>query len=576
MFILALILFNGGLSSGGAGVLFTGGNCTCIGRAGRDGLNGRDGQDGVCAQPCVDGAPGPSGQNGMCEFNPMCLQGPPGQDGVNGTDGQDGICLAPCVDGQDGVQGLPGMNGVCLEPCVNGTNGIDGINGTNGVCDCFQSDIEIASLTVNNTLTLDGGDILCPNGGTIDLNCLGINMSSCLDFSACDLQAMSLSLNGPLMGAYLQMGSAGATGSNLMSRIFFGDATAMNWMLNLIRMFASTVSIVGDLLLELKSRQQIRIETTGVQRPIVLVASGTLQGTAETGINLVNQFSGNVILGNQAGGSETRVQSSSVVRTTAGADFFLNSPAALFEDVIGNQRYMEFDPDKSYTYNSTTTFEDPAKRSIIMYQDVIMEEGKRIITLDPSMNVEIGSNLLVGQGRITAGPMLDMSLDVDMGQVIRLEDDVTLATGIINCPVGGCQLNGDVRVNGNFDTISGGNINAAGTCCTSDPRVKENITKVTLSDAERRVMETPVYEFNYTPDYLEADKRAFKGTLRGFMADQVEKHFPYAVQRVKKRVGDVYFEDLMQLNLEMMLADLWASHQQLRLEVEQLKKKIVF
>lgn len=613
MFILALILFNGGLSRGGAGVLFTGGNCTCVGRPGKDGLNGRDGVDGTCAQPCVDGAPGPAGQNGMCEFHPSCMFGPPGRDGVNGTDGVDGICLAPCVNGTQGPQGLPGQDGVCAQPCVNGTNGIDGINGTNGVCDCFQTDVEVASLTVNTSLTIDGGDILCPNGGTIDLNCLGINMSSCLDFSACDLQAMSLLLQGPIAGATLQVGVAGATSSNMLTRIFFGDSGAANYMLNLIRMFASTTTLVGDLRLALSSRQEVRISTTGISRPIILSATGTLQGISRTGINMVNQISGNVIVSNQAAGGETRIQSNSVVRNTAAADFFVESPDMLFRDTAGGGfNYLEMDSSQSYTINSTNTFDDFTKRSVIMHQDMILVPGKRIISLDPSMKVELGSGIRVTFGSIAAGPAADITLEADPGrtirsqrdhvletgvlqggvgvdlsidasgvglQDIRLEDDVTLNTGVINCPIGGCQLNGNVRVNGNFDTIGGGNINAAGdvtaggACCTSDPRVKRNITQISTSAAVKRVMETPVYEFNYSKDYLKADRNAYAGTLRGFMADQVEKNFPYAVRRVKKQVGDVYMEDLMQLNLQMMLADLWASHQQLRLEVEQLKEQ---
>jgi len=614
LFIMALILFNGGLSRGGVGVLFTGGNCTCVGRPGRNGLNGRDGQDGTCASPCVDGARGSDGQNGMCEFHPSCLSGPPGRDGYNGTDGQDGICLLPCVDGINGTVGPQGLDGVCAQPCINGTNGVDGVNGTDGVCDCFQTNIEVASLTVNTTLTLDGGDIVCPNGGTIDLNCLGINTSSCLDFSACNLQAMSLLLQSPLLGSILQVGVAGDIAGNAMSRVFFGDDTVANWKLNLIRMFSSTASFVGDLLLDLKSRQEVRIRTTGIQRPIVLSATGILQGLAGSGVTLVNQFSGNVLLANQAIGGETRVQSSAGIRINANTDTIVNSPSVLFEDTFGSQQYMEFDPDQSYGINGTSTFPDPAKRSLIMYQDIIMTAGKRIISLDPSMNVELGSGIRVTTGRIESGTGADITLDaapgqvirleddvtlttgtlnggaaVDVsinaapGQVIRLEDDVTLTTGIFNCPVGGCQLNGNVRVNGDLSTIGGsgdisaaGDVTATGACCTSDPRVKRNITLVSpVSNANvaKRVMDTPVYEFNYSQEYLEADPHAYKGTLRGFMADQVEKNFPYAVRRVKKQVGDVYMEDLMQLNLQMMLADLWVAHQQLRAEVEELKKK---
>ena len=561
--IMGLVLFSGGMSRvGGAGVLFSGGNCTCIGYRGRDGTNGRDGKDGECTNPCTDGKPGEPGETPMCEFNPMCLTGDIICNCTDGNDGADGICLSPCVDGVDGGPGPRGFNGTCNQQCVNGTDGTNGFNGTDAVCECSEI-TAIYNLTLNETLIIDGGDIICPNGGTIDLNCLGISGATCLDLSLCDVQALSMRIQDGIGGSVLQVGTPAPTPAGpFQDRIYFGDIQAANYRMSVFSVYATLARIAGDLSLLLTSRQELSLTTTGVLRPIIISATGSIVTSSQSGMSFQNSGSNDIRIINTALTGEIEIRSTNRVRIDGGNDYSVDSPNMEWKD--GSTTYLVFDPDQSYEINGTHTYADPSKRSANLHQDLILHPGKRIVTVDPSMKVEVGANLLVTEGGLCSG-----------NGVLTMENDVTLVTGMIQCPVTGCMFSGDVLVDGNFNTTNGGHIGADGTCCTSDPRVKQAIQPIDREEASRRVQRTPVYSFAYTPEYVKAERgHVYDGTLVGFMADEVEREYPYAVRRVHKRVGDTQYDDLMQLNLQMMLADLWAAHQQLREEFNILKQKL--
>lgn len=515
---IAILLFfliffgSGALNSGKTpSVVFTGDNCTCVGRPGRDGVNGQDGAPG---RNGTDGQDGKEGPPGFCEFHPNCMQGPPGQDGADGKNGTDGVCAVPCVDGDKGDRGPPGFNGtngINGLNGINGTNGIDGKNGTNGVCDCFDLaninlfNATIENLTVNGTLTFDA--------------------SSCPALDMCDLKALSLVLDDnvdPTNIPTLQVGSPQA--SQTQDRVLLGERTPSSGThrIKQFEAYAETSRIYAStqLRIQLESASNslilqnlngaVEIDSGG-SSPIMLDSSGAINLNSETGTTIINTNTNDMTIQNQgtlkliSGAKNVLVQSKTLYNNDGEGDMvWQNANAALTWMVFNNSR----------TYNGTAF---TAGKSIRLEQDVLVNTGKRLYA-----------------------------------------QTISSTTGLVT-------IEGDLTVTGD--------ITATGACCTSDRRMKTRVKDVSRKEALERVLSVSPKEFYFTEEYQAADKKVGPNQHRGFIAQELEQTFPHAVSQIAKKIGHEVVEDLRQLHQERLIADLWAAVQQLHGLVEELQKE---
>ncbi len=190
-----------------AGYSAPGDNCTFItcpaGALGPQGLRGPPGSPGPIGMPGDQGPAGVQGNQGLpgvqgepgppgaCDANPFCMTGATGPSGPTGPTGPRGIAG---LVGQTGAQGIPGPQGLVGATGATGPSGPTGpigLQGIPGVCDCLNmGNVHWDNLVVNTTFVMNG-TMTCP-GGALHPECFGL--STCPNFSSCDLKAHSLSV----------------------------------------------------------------------------------------------------------------------------------------------------------------------------------------------------------------------------------------------------------------------------------------------------------------------------------------------------------------------------------------------
>ena len=108
---------------------------------------------------------------------------------------------------------------------------------------------------------------------------------------------------------------------------------------------------------------------------------------------------------------------------------------------------------------------------------------------------------------------------------------------------------------------------------TSDQRVKENIKKADLKICFNNVKNINLYRYNYINGFSLNTTR--DKTQLGFVAQQVQNHFPKSVLRSKSRIEDKReIPDLASVNIDQVNFTLFGAVKQLIKVVEKQSKRI--
>ena len=116
-------------------------------------------------------------------------------------------------------------------------------------------------------------------------------------------------------------------------------------------------------------------------------------------------------------------------------------------------------------------------------------------------------------------------------------------------------------------------LNASNWSSFSDHRIKENIIKANLQTCYDNVKNITVYRFNYIDGFSKGVKR--DRTQLGFIAQQVQQHFPKSTLREKQRIDDKReIPDLCAINIDQLNFTLFGAVKQLMKVVEKQSKRI--
>jgi len=664
------------------------------GPMGPPGQRGEKGDQGDKGDRGDQGVPGPSGPEGMClNNNPSCAQGPQGQKGDKGDKGDRGDQGLSGTTGPIGPIGPTGPSGPS-GPIGLSVTGPTGPIGPTGVCDCLLlgaatfSTVNVTSaLTIPSTsvITLEG-TMSCP-GGALAPNCFGL--STCPDFSTCDLNANSLTIQNP---STLQGLIATRTNITISSPAPFtnsftaGNAAILNQKLLSWTQYAVTTTIDAQTSLNIRSLAGSVFIQTGLGSSLNSVFIESLAGqvsvNAQTGVFV--QTSGGTIglLAGQAGQS---LETSTGIYSGRGARINLLSGNITLTDEANSLDWMTTNPLLSYVCppSGTALALDFTRPSITFNGDIALGGSSRLLSLAPSGVIEsVGFRLFCNPSITTSGG-LPLVLQQDNTQIIDLRGNLSNTAGsgiivsdftglilnngqptstsslsvntirtvqdvplVINATVGGVDFQGtslfdsvgtglvvkdtvglkinngagpstsrlstnhiepmdassvifygNVEIRGNLlvsgvgggggatlsvpsgtITASSGTISApSGSCCTSDVRVKENITEISSrSDLDRLLGLPRRVSFKYTQEYRQSDPSARDVVYDGYIAQELEQSgFDIMVNKHKQmqlKNGHV-IQDFRTIELERLVPYLVGAIKELHKEIEELKKR---
>jgi hypothetical protein len=152
-------------------------------------------------------------------------------------------------------------------------------------------------------------------------------------------------------------------------------------------------------------------------------------------------------------------------------------------------------------------------------------------------------------------------LTVSSGGVLKA-DTITYAFG------GTVTLQGDLHVTGS--------VSATGTCCTSDARVKHNVTTIDPADDLSLILRMPErVAFQYTPGYQAVNKVVGNHVHHSFIAQDLELVLPRAVYSTNQTVDGAVIPDLRHLNLDRIVPHLVGAVKALSAQNEALKAELL-
>ena len=538
-------------------------------------LPGPKGDPGVC----TPGQNGRDGKDGICISSPFCDKGDPGEDGES--------IVGP--QGPEGPVGPAGLDGICTEPCVNGTNGIDGavgpqgIQGDPGVCDCFD---------LGSVNGVDFGDNITCSSPLPD-ECMG-PITDCPDLSLCDIRAATV-------GSIGSFNVGEPTGSIPTGgiRAYFGNYSPFfpteQWLITLFEVFSIEIYARATSLFELYSEGNMDLTTEGdfnlesQNRVSISSTGGSLGVDISAGSNSLDLQ-----------GSSVDIQGSDV--DVSAADTFTvdteysqwtrptiaPEPEIWFElsgltyecEVPGAGVPAEVTEDVGNTEGSFALHKQLAifndspilavNGSLVLGPELdicgglIFSSATQDITIDAQQDIYLNStnsvyasrNLVVGGSFIDLhGGRLFSSESPDV--VIEADQDIYLnATGT-------AWVENDLRVGGDLDVT--GSITATGACCTSDERVKENVSSINGEKATNLLGRLNPVTFNFKAEYIPSER-----LNAGLIAQQVERVIPGVVEQ-RNRFG---MQDFRSIYYNDLVAYLIASNQHLHERIIALEKKI--
>ena len=152
--------------------------------------------------------------------------------------------------------------------------------------------------------------------------------------------------------------------------------------------------------------------------------------------------------------------------------------------------------------------------------------GTRTIS-DVAGQLRVDGTVNAASIELEVGPNM-ITLQPGAGNDLVINDGTNLASIAVTAT--GIQVLGDIDATGD--------VTATGACCTSDMRAKEDVKKVSPADSFRMVRELDVINYRFKP-WFENQTSIAPGTrFDGVVAQQLDKHFPQAIYKRKRDVGD--------------------------------------
>ena len=468
------------------------------------------------------------------------------------------------------------------------------------MCDCFNiSSITFDDLNITNSFTL-GGNFSCSAGSFIDPGCLIVG--NCPNFAPCDLLASSLTLkDGGNPITYLTVGQPGIFTPNVL----MGDSQALSpYRLNSIKMFAESTAVDG------RTRVDIRA-TLGSVLISAAGSAGSVLTLGSTGTVLAT--SGSDMTFNAAG--PFNAFGATAMRLFAATEWQARgSTVNITSNVIGltkmtpfgtGNSWLETSPAQSYTISCMLPVTPNGNPSVRIREDLIMDAGRTIINTGASGFQAVGPYLDIPAGRLRASACGNLSIEASiynsLGPVVIDDPDgldvrgtpIVSTTGTVTIQNGTTFQSTEAEIHGtefayqsittgvldvstiNAVTISASTINGgAGTCCTSDARMKTVHGSLDRKAAADRVARLELKEFSYLPKLLKEDTWVRNGTHRGVIAQKIKKDFPDAVRVVERRVGTEVIKDFHMVRYDQMVPDLLGALQYALKEIAALKAEL--
>ncbi len=532
------------------------------GRTGDDGPKGPDGQTGAT------GGVGPTG-TAMCLENPACGTGPQGEQGDTGDQGTQGLTGGPGFTGADGPvgdTGPKGFNGTTGPTGPLGPIGPLGPQGDQGICECFNlTDVSIPALNVTDVLTLENAQLTCINT-TIDLSCLVVG--NCPDFSACNLAAATLVITGGVTpNTNFQVGEAGEVGVT----VAMGDRTIPGYQLLSFDAFATTMRIAGATTTLLESLLgPLSINSNGNTLALNSGGGMTVDVADNTIFELGNSFTLNM---NLASPGIVTLNSAGAFSLVSIAPFVIRNSFFIMQKTtswMGRANWYDMNPGNTLNpYVIPATSLSPGY-SINVWEDLIMQESRAIIAAAADGIQVVGPRLRVPVGIIDAGitgtdDLLLNAPNVEIEAAGTLKVDFIVGSGAATIDILGTTFAAGGVITAT--TVNGG----AGSCCTSDIRMKDNITAINRLESLERMLSLDVIEYKFKEAYQRADKWVGNHVYRGFSAQRLKDVVPRAVHLAERTVDGIKIPDFHTVSLKDIVPDIVAAIQALHAQNKQLR-----
>jgi len=461
----------------------------------------------------------------------------------------------------------------------------------------------INDLNVATSITLSG-TMTCP-GGALDSSCFGLAV--CPDFSTCDLTARSLTLDAGVPLTSLKVGAVGDGGTTTVE---FG--VSPGYFIDTFTMYGNTAqyntngaqsfaTLNGDISMTAAG---------GITRSWTALSTGPASITAGLGLTLSNSGPANVLIINSGTNQDMTLSTTRELFATAPLMTVQAGTFTLLEGVA--DPWFATDPVNTLSCGTVVPLPVAPGKSIVFDDDIILAAGVNLMSASPDALVRVGGGIsLCGVLIESSGPtlqlqgdtptkVLDIRATIVNGQggqpVIVSESDgfdfsdtpigntggATLGTiagaVYVSDPegfetaadiLGGNDITATGAINGATGTIGGTSFAAggvitgvtmingspyvagAGPCCTSDKRVKHQVTEVAPEEDLAYVLGLPKrISFKYNKDYQAVDKWVKDHVYHSFIAQEVEKHDPTLVHSVEQKVGSVTYKDLKKLALQ--------------------------
>jgi hypothetical protein len=515
------------------------------GAPGRKGARGKTGPEGPEGR---EGQIGPSAVAICLPSNPICQSGAQGASGATGATGAIGPRGFQGAPGE-GFIGPTGATGPTGPTGPTGVMGGIGPTGEMGICGCYNiSDIAFPTLE-SHSIHLNG-TFNCDPGSMIDLHCLSGGVA-CPNFTMCNLQSRNLQIDQELL-----IGMDGG----FSSLIFMGSSSS--YTLDKITVYADQV------LLETDGSTVVRTRNNGFvlfesANDTIIRSEGIVQVSANDRIRI-----------NAAGGMTLNSTTGQMLLDSVGPILIRN--ASLENDQITFTNYLKTDSSFTFDYVNLTT--DNTRPSITLYKDLILTGNlastSEYLSVGPKLNVGVGK---MKCDTIRASETISLEVSTIRNELLTTPPAISnLSAGHLHIedPEGVRISGGALIIESTNTTVSNnlyinGNL-IVGNCigCTSDGRMKENVRK--LKKKEKKILKLNPVSYVFKSDYAKSDPSIVENVrYNGFLAQDVEKLFPFAVKKhQKKRNG---LEDFRTLEKGQLIANLVLLMQSMYRDIQKLK-----
>lgn len=583
---------------------------------GNMGMPGPSGPPGMCTNDnpaCLQGATGSTGATGM--------PGPTGPAGLPGNTGPQGLQGVQGFIGDTGIQGLQGIQGVV---------GPQGIPGICDVCMLPMAEIEnlniTTSLTVSGVMTCPGGAMdescfglagACPDYMECYLHARGMDIWSdnitIIPRLYVGMDVTDAKLSEVSFGAvptqqvntytvYARTIFSVACDSNLLYKSFAGDiiftalgaGRSINFnagfgFINMVAQSAITAVVTnGNWAATAGSASLTLVESLGT-----FAVTGTLFRAAATDF----LFEREVGMPYLASSSDTTLTCSTVAlpfASTTGVSMKVSEDMIFADNVrmmgtaadglIQASGFRLCGPGIKSDGQILRLQDDSVTKIVDIWGTLTNSQGVLPLSIidlhgvnfqDTPIRNEAGimSPLVCDdtQGfQVSPGSLFTDTIDVATGATLTLAPTTVAVTNNLN--VGGVlgaavitPSGGTLTVNG--DIMATGDINAGGSCCTSDKRVKENITDISTQSDLNTILSIPRrVSFKFNKEYQAIDKSVRDYIHHGFIAQEMEDIIPRAVYQVNKTVGGILHTDFRRMHLDRIVPHLVGAVKHLHLE----------